>query len=123
MPITPHRATRPDNRRLSGHGVVQGPQVGETYLKIKGLPQAATIREVRASTDTGTVDFNIEVRSDFHSAGTDLFASDKQATTTEQTWTAFASPSAGAKTDLFVTVSATSGSPNVVDVNVEWTLD
>ncbi len=123
MPITPHRATRADNRRQSASWTIQGPQTGEVFLKAKRMPQAATIRELRVQTDTGTADINIELRTDNNTAGTDLLAADLQATSTEQVVTSFASPTAASKAMLFATISAVASTPGVLFIDLEWTID
>lgn len=77
------------------------------------VPVAATVEEVRAVTDTGTVTFNIEKRGTLtpDQAGTDIDSSDFVADATGITDTSFSSGSISADQWLTLTVTSVSSSP------------
>ncbi len=89
------------------------------------IPFAATMVAVRAITDVGTVDFNIEKRSKLTPdvAGTNIWTVDKQATTGGLEQTSFDSGSIGADEWLHFAASAVASSPTKLWVSLEYTID
>ena len=89
------------------------------------VSDAATFVAVRAVTDTGTVDFNIEKRAKLTPdvAGTDIWSADQQATAAGLEQAAFDSGSIGADSWLHFAASATGGSPTKLWVSIEYTID
>lgn len=89
------------------------------------VPNAAAMVAVRAVTDTGTVDFNIEKRAKLTPdvAGTDIWTADKQATAAGLEQTGFDSGSIGADEWLHFSASAVAGAPTKLWVSLEYTID
>lgn len=69
------------------------------------------IVEIFTWTDTGTVDFNIEIRSDPDAAGTNILTADVQATSSGVSSTAFAVSEVDGRNWLAVAASAIASSP------------
>jgi hypothetical protein len=88
------------------------------------VPHAATLEAVRAVTDVGTVDFNIEKRAKLAPdvAGTDVWSADKQATTSGLEQTSFDSGAVGPDQWLHFAASAVASSPGSLWVSVEYTV-
>lgn len=89
------------------------------------VPDAATLVAVRAVTDIGTVDFNIEKRSKLTPdvAGTNVWSADKQATASGLEQTSFDAGSIGADEWLHYSASAVASSPTKLWVSVEYVID
>jgi hypothetical protein len=93
-------------------------------IRLRNVPTAATITRITHITSAGTVDFNIEKRAEAtpFTTGTNVFSSDKQATTTNATETTFNSAAIAARDWLVIDVSAVS-TPGTLIVKIEFTLD
>ena len=79
------------------------------------------VRRVTAETDAGTVDFNITKRlvlSDSFTGGTNIWTSDKQATTSIMTQTTFQSPRVAPDTGFWFDASAIASSPTKIFVTI-----
>jgi len=89
------------------------------------VPDAATLVAVRAVTDVGTVDFNIEKRSKLtpDTAGTNVWSAEKQATAGGLEQSSFDSGSIGADEWLHFSVSAVASSPTRLWVSIEYVID
>lgn len=89
------------------------------------VPDTATLVAVRAVTDTGTVDFNIEKRAKLTPdvAGTNVWTVDQQATAAGLEQTSFDSGAISADSWLHFAASATGGSPTKLWVSIEYTID
>lgn len=89
------------------------------------IPYAATLVAVRAVTDTGTVDFNIEKRSKLTPdvAGTDIWSAEKVAAASGIEVTSFDSGSVSEDEWLTFAASAVDSSPTKIWVTVEYTID
>ena len=89
------------------------------------VPDAATLVAVRAVTDVGTVDFNIEKRAKLTPdvAGTNVWSADKQATAGGLEQATFDAGSIGADEWLHYSASAVASSPTKLLVSVEYTID
>lgn len=99
---------------------VESPSGSKTF-PMAGIPNGARITGVRHKTDTGTVDFNVELRDEttpFTSSTTKLFSSDKQASTTSALETVFTNNLSPGK-KLHYVESAVASSPTKVEVVVE----
>jgi hypothetical protein len=86
------------------------------------VPEAAQMVAVRAITDVGTVDFNIEKRSKLTPdvAGTDVWSADKQATTAGLEQTTFDAGAIGEHQWLHYSASAIVSSPAKLWISVEY---
>jgi len=89
------------------------------------VPDAASMAAVRAITNTGTVDFNIEKRAKLtpNTAGTNLWTADKQATSSGLEQLTFDSGAIAADEWLHYSASAVTGSPTKLWVSLEFTID
>jgi len=89
------------------------------------VPDAATCVAVRAQTNTGTVDFNIEKRAKTSpfSAGTDIWTADKQATSAGLEQLSFDSGAVSADRWLQFAASAVSGTPTKLVISLVYTID
>jgi hypothetical protein len=103
---------------------IESPSAGDSF-PIAYVPDAATLVAVRAVTDIGTVDFNIEKRGKITPdvAGTDVWSSDKQASATGSEQTSFDSGAIGADSWLHFAASAVVGGATQLWVSVEYTID
>jgi len=103
---------------------IENPSAGDSF-PIGYVPEAATVVAVRAVTDAGTVDFNIEKRSKLTPdvTGTDVWSADKQATASGLEQTTFDSAAISADSWLHFAASAVSGSPTQLWVSVEFAVD
>jgi hypothetical protein len=104
-------------RKLSGHTIarvlyIENPTATDAF-PLAYISESATLVAVRAITDTGTVTFNIEKRSKLTPdvAGTDIWSSDKQATSAGLEQTAFDSGAVAADEWLHYSASAIAASP------------
>lgn len=99
---------------------VESPASGDSF-PIGFTADAATLTAVRAVTDTGTVDFNIEKRAKLtpDAAGTDVWSADKQATASGLEQTSFDSPAVDSDTWLHFAASAVSGATKLW-ISVEY---
>ena len=89
------------------------------------IAEAATMVAVRAITDVGTVDFNIEKRGKLtpDQAGTNIWTADKVATVSGLEQTSFDSGSISADDWLTYAASAVASSPTKLWISVEYTID
>ena len=103
---------------------IENPTVSDSF-PLGYVPDAATMVAVRAVTDTGTVDFNIEKRAKLtpESAGTDVWSADKQATSSGLEQTSFDSGAVSADSWLQFAASAVAGSPTKLWVSVQYVID
>lgn len=103
---------------------VENPTATDAF-PIGYIPQSATVIAVRAITDTGTVDFNIEKRAKLTPdvAGTNVWTADKQATASGMEQTSFDAGAVAADQWLYVAASAIASSPNKLWISVEYAID
>ncbi len=89
------------------------------------VPDAATMVAVRAVTDVGTVNFNIEKRAKLTPdvAGTNVWTADKQATAAGLEQLTFDSGAVSADNWLHYSASAVASSPTKLWVSIEYTID
>lgn len=89
------------------------------------VPQAASLVAVRAVTDTGTIDFNIETRGKLTPdvAGNSAWTADKQATAAGLEQTSFDAGAIAADEWLYFAASAVASSPTRLWVSVEYAID
>lgn len=89
------------------------------------VPDAATMVAVRAVTDVGTVDFNLEKRSKLTPdvAGTNVWTADRQGTAAGLEQTTFDAGSIAADEWLHYSASAVASSPTRLWISVEYTID
>lgn len=115
-------------RRLAGGVVarvlyVENPAAADSF-PIAYIPETAAMLAVRAVTDVGTVDFNIEKRGELTPdvAGTDVWSSDKQATASGLEQTVFDSGAIAADTWLHYAASGVASSPTKLWVTVVYAM-
>ena len=113
----------PQNTAVARILYVESPSAGDSF-PIGYVPDAATLVSVRAVTDAGTVDFNIEKRSKLTPdvAGTDVWSADQQATAAGLEQNSFDSAVIVGDTWLHFAASAVSGAGQLW-VSVEYTID
>jgi hypothetical protein len=125
MPLTDTSdAMVPQNTAVARILYIESPSSGDSF-PIAYVPDAATLVAVRAVTDAGTVDFNIEKRSKLTPdvAGADAWSADKQATAIGLEQTSFDSASVGADSWLHFAASAVADGAAQLWVSVEYTVD
>lgn len=112
------------NRSVTKIIYIEDPTAADSF-PMGYVPDAATMVAVRAVTDVGTVDFNIEKRSKLTPdvAGTDIWSADKQATSSGLEITGFDSGSIGADEWLHFAASAVASSPTKLWISLEYTID
>ncbi|MBI1825880.1 MAG: hypothetical protein HY287_05845 [Planctomycetes bacterium] len=112
------------NKTLTKSIYIENP-TSTDELPLGYVPDASTIVAVRAVTNTGTVDFNIEKRNKFSpgSAGTNIWSADKQANSTGLEQATFDSAAISADQWLHYSASATIGTPAKLWISVEYTID
>jgi len=115
-------ATR--NKTVSRIIYIENPTATDE-IPIAYVPDAATLVAVRAVTDVGTVDFNIEKRAKLTPdvAGTNIWSADKQATATGLEQTSFDAAAIGADKWLHYSASAVASGPTKLWVALEYTID
>ncbi len=108
-----------------GENTLCGKSLRRRFVSIAYVPDAATLVAVRAVTDAGTVDFNVEKRSKLTPdvAGTDVWGADKQASAGGLEQTAFDNAAVGADSWLHFAASAVAGGVTQLWVSVEYTVD
>ena len=113
----------PQNMAVARILYLESPSASDSF-PIGYVPDQATLVSVRAVTDAGTVDFNIEKRSKLTPdvAGTDVWSADKQATASGLEQSSFDSAVIAADTWLHFAASAVSGAAQLW-VSVEYTVD
>jgi hypothetical protein len=113
----------PQNANVARVLYVESPSAGDSF-PIAYVPDAATLVAVRAITDAGTVDFNVELRSKLTPdvAGTDVWSADQQATASGLEQTGFDSAAIGADSWLHFSASAVSGAGKLW-ISVEYSGD
>jgi len=124
MPLTDTTDTiAAQNAAVARIFYIENPSASDSF-PIGFVPDAATMVSVRAVTDAGTVDFNIEKRGKLTPdvAGTDVWSADKQATASGLEQTTFDSAAIGADSWLHFAASAVSGAAQLW-VSVEYTID
>lgn len=104
---------------------ILNPTTGETNKVQLEYPLAATITEVSCSVDTGTVtiQFDERARATPNTAGTDVMTSTLACDTDSQTTTSFSNASMAADVPVNLQITATSGTPTIVRIHVEATMD
>jgi len=92
---------------------IEDPVASDNDLLTREIPDASSITEVIFGTDTGTVDFNIEIRNKLTplTAGTDILAADDQAGTTGESVTSFSVTAISAGSWIVLDISAVASSP------------
>ena len=115
--------------KLSGATVarilyIENPAATDSF-PIGYVAEAASLVAVRAVTDVGTVDFNIEKRSKLTPdvAGTDVWSSDKQAAASGLEQTSFDSGAIAADQWLHYSASAVASSPTKLWISVEYQIN
>jgi hypothetical protein len=116
--------------RQLGTGVVarvlyiESPAASDSF-PIAYVPEAGTLMAVRAVTDVGTVDFNVEKRGKLTPdvAGTNVWSADKQATASGLEQTSFDSGAIGSDQWLHYAASAVASSPTKLWISVVYTID
>ncbi len=103
---------------------VENPTASDDF-PIGFVPQAATLVAVRAITDVGTVDFNIEKRSKLTPdvAGTNAWTVDKQASAAGLEQTTFDEATILADEWLSFAASAIASSPTKLWIAIEYSID
>jgi hypothetical protein len=116
--------TATEARRVAKVIYIEDPLATDAF-PLGYVPHAATLVAVRAVTDVGTVDFNIEKRAKLTPdvAGTDIWTVDKQATTSGLEQTSFDSGSVGEDQWLHYVASAVASSPGALWISLEYTID
>ena len=125
MPLTDTSdSIAPQNSAVARILYIESPSAGDSF-PIAYVPDAATLVAVRAVTDVGTVDFNIEKRGKLTPdvAGTDVWSADKQATASGLEQTTFDSGAIGSDSWLHFAASAVAGGAMQLWVSVEYTID
>ena len=114
----------PQFRTISRVIYIEDPTATDEF-PITYPPDAATMVAVRAVTDVGTVEFNIEQRAKLipDVAGTDIWSTDKQGTSAGFEQTSFDSPSIGPDAWLHYSASAVASSPTKLWISLEYTID
>lgn len=112
------------NRTVTKIIYIEDPKATDSF-PMGYVPDAAAMVAVRAVTDVGTVDFNIEKRVKLTPdvAGTDIWTADKQATTAGLEQISFDSGSIGADEWLHFAASAVASSPTKLWISLEYTID
>ncbi len=112
------------NKTIAKIIYIESPTASDSF-PLGYVPDAATMVAVRAVTDAGTVDFNIEKRAKLtpDETGTDVWSADKQATASGLEQTTFDSGAVGADSWLHFSASAAGGSPTKLWVTVEYVID
>lgn len=113
----------PQNTNVSRVLYIESPAAGDSF-PIAYVPDEATLIAVRAITDAGTVDFNLELRSKLTPdvAGTVVWSADKQAIAAGLEQTGFDIAVIGADSWLHYSASAVSGAGKLW-VSVEYSVD
>lgn len=114
----------PQNTAVAKILYIENPSAGDSF-PIGYVPDAATLIAVRAVTDAGTVDFNIEKRAKLTPdvVGTDVWNAERQATAGGLEQTTFDSGAIGADSWLHFAASAVAGGATQLWVSVEYTVD
>lgn len=96
-----------------GNNAIDTITTGEVY-GIK-LPYNCTFQELSASTNQGTVTFNVEIRGETtpNTAGTDIISSDLVADNNQEETTTFSTATATRNQRLTLVISAVSGDPTI----------
>ncbi len=99
--------------------------LGTDSFPMSYIPKASTLIAVRAVTDIGTVDFNIEKRNKLTPdvAGTDVWSAEKVAAAAGIEVTAFDSGSVAEDEWLVFAASAAATGPTKLWITVEFTID
>lgn len=121
--VTPAMQTSP-GRRQTRICRIDAPVAADEF-QVVSIPDAATIKAVRHIVSAATnVVFNIEIRAEAtpFTAGTDIWSSDKTATTTSAEETTFTNQP-GAGKILVVAVTSVSGTPGKFLVQIEYEAD
>jgi hypothetical protein len=103
--------------------VLETPDTADSGALQYSVNLAGTITRIQCSTDTGTVDINLEERAlaTPNSAGTDAMAADLQCDSDSATQTSFSNAAFDATDPLALTISATASTPGWLRVHVTWT--
>ncbi len=114
----------PQFRTISRVIYIEDPTATDEF-PIAYMPDAATMVAVRAVTDVGSVDFNIEKRAKLTPdvAGTAVWSIDKQATSSGLEQTTFDSGAIGVDSWLHYSASAVTSAPTKLWISLEYTID
>lgn len=97
---------------------------GEPFVAYVRVPWKCTIKNIGHQVDAATsVTWNLEERATRGSAGTDVFSSDEVSTTTYQEETTFSNAGLAADDWLVLSISAISGTPTQLLIEVEVEVD
>jgi len=102
--------------------VLEDPVTADSGMLQHKFGRAVTLVRVSASTDTGTCTIQLDerVESTPNTSGVDVLTSPLVADTDSQVTTAFANASIAANAVLNLDIDATSGSPAVLRVHLEY---
>jgi hypothetical protein len=105
--------------------VLEDPVVGDSGELQHSLNIAGTITRIQCSTDTGTVDINIEERAlaTPNTAGVDAMAADLQCDNNSAVQTSLQNQPIDATDPIALTISATASTPGWLRVHVTYTVD
>lgn len=120
----------PDPRLRTKHKTItqvvyEAPPIATSVLLICRVPDAVTIVACSHIVDTGTLDFNVEIRlpATPDVAGTDIFAADDVAGTTISNVTSFSVSAVPTDSWLTIVASAASGTPLELWFSIEYTVN
>lgn len=114
------------SRRHQINYLVTGDDIatGEPFVAYVRVPWKCTIKNIGHQVDAATsVTWNLEERATRGSAGTDVFSSDEVSTTTYQEETTFSNAGLAADDWLVLSISAISGTPTQLLIEVEVEVD
>lgn len=109
------------NKTLTKSIVIFSPTTSDTNLAQFYWPAGVTLQRIACSTDTGTVDINLDERSESapNTAGTNALASALSCTTTTGTASSFSDSVEAGDVPVNLQIAATSGTPGVVRIHVK----
>lgn len=112
-------------RKRSVSWYIEDPTAGNTNLLARYIPHNATINEIIFGTDTGTVEFNVELRGKFSAlnSGTDILTTDDFATSTGESVTSFNTSAISATSWLALTINSVSGNPTKFFCDLIYTIN
>jgi hypothetical protein len=112
------------NKTITKIVYIEDPTASDSF-PIAFIADDITLVQVRAVTDQGTVDFNIEHRATFAPdvAGTDTLSSDLQATSSGASSSSFTDATVPAERWLNYNAGAASGTATKLWVAIEYTID
>lgn len=104
---------------------IQSPTTAVTNLVQWEFPSAITLTRVACSVDTGTVTIQFDTRAEStpNTAGTNVLTSNLSCSTTTGTTTTFSSAGVSANAPLNLQIVSTSGTPGVVRIHFNYTIN